>query len=482
MYKKSFITLILIVALSYCRRSFNVMAPLHVSTYNNKSILEPDDWKTLKTHLATVKDLNVDAVTVDVWWGLVEKEGDDIFDWSYYDKLFEAIINAELNIIPIMSFHKCGGNVGDDYTAHLPFWIWGKLQKKGQPISDLQYVSDEDEKVSDEYISLWVDDQVIPQYVKFMEEFRERYEKYANHFDEINISCGPSGELRYPAYNSHDGGAYPNHGRFQCYSDIAKKSFRTWVLNKYKNPKDLKVLRDKWNNNTLYKKSDINVPDNREYFLNAGDYKKEYGQDFTEWYTMSLSKHGTRLIKTTQDVFNTPKYKHIPIGFKLPGVHWNVGDPYNARTSEITTGLINSAANNLIYENGYINTIKNIVDSTIDKSRLILHFTCLEMGNRDFDDEKRLVYSRAESLVFWLGKAADSLGITIKGENALSGSLSNSYSWGRMHNVLKESNYQGLTILRMGNIVPQYREENGHKFIDSTTYNEFKKLIDNHRN
>src|SRR6478672_686628 len=93
----------------------NVMAPLEVS-----------DWNQFGSQLSTVKSYGVDAVTVDVWWGKVEGAGDNQFNWTYYDQVFQAITSRGLDIVPIFSFHQCGGNVGDTCSIPLPSWLWGK--------------------------------------------------------------------------------------------------------------------------------------------------------------------------------------------------------------------------------------------------------------------------------------------------------------------------------------------------------------------
>jgi len=115
----------------------NVMAPLHVT-----NISEFEGW------LTTAKNMGVDAVSVDVWWGDVETS-DNTFNWSYYDNLFSKIIAHGLKIVPIMSFHQCGGNVGDDYTSKLPSWIWSKG-------TDMKYKSEQG-NYSSEYVALWAD-------------------------------------------------------------------------------------------------------------------------------------------------------------------------------------------------------------------------------------------------------------------------------------------------------------------------------------
>ena len=143
------------------------------------------------------------AVSVDVWWGSVEADGDDKFDWSYYDIIFNKIREKGLKIVPIMSFHQCGGGPGDDCNILLPRWIWTHFIEYGLSPADLKFES-ETGNVLEDTIAPWATKNaaVIAEYMEFMNEFEERYTGIAGDFDEINISLGPTGELRYPSYNN----------------------------------------------------------------------------------------------------------------------------------------------------------------------------------------------------------------------------------------------------------------------------------------
>ena len=57
-----------------------------------------DNWGAFTNDLNAVKAYGVDAVSVDVWWGLVEASGDNQFSWGYYDQLFATITNAGLDV------------------------------------------------------------------------------------------------------------------------------------------------------------------------------------------------------------------------------------------------------------------------------------------------------------------------------------------------------------------------------------------------
>ena len=50
------------------------MAPLHVMHYNDSNLEEEKDWALFAKHLDEANIIGVDAISVDVWWGFVEKK------------------------------------------------------------------------------------------------------------------------------------------------------------------------------------------------------------------------------------------------------------------------------------------------------------------------------------------------------------------------------------------------------------------------
>ncbi len=408
--------------------SANVMAPLRVT-----------DWGAFENQLSIAAGMGVDAVSVDVWWGDVEAAGDQQFDWSYYDTIFQKITAAGLDIVAIMSFHQCGGNVGDDYTAPLPAWIWNHYTAQGLQPEDLKYVS-ETGASSAEYISLWADAHVLEEYAEFMEAFENRYAGYAADIDELNISGGTAGELRYPSYNSHDWGGYPNRGTLQAYSSPAIEDFQAAMAGKYGS---LSALNSAWGS-SLASFSQIQPPSDPDYFFNSGDYKETaYGRDFLGWYSQSLISHGRRLIQTAADAFDE-EMAAIELGIKIPGIHWTMNDPSQPRLAEMTAGLIPSGLDYQSPSTGH--GYQPIVGAAAGWDRTVnLHFTCLEMGNEDTAP----AYSRAQDLVFWVSEAAASAGVPIKGENALAGGAVTHEGWDNIENALEWASYSGLTVLRM---------------------------------
>jgi beta-amylase len=60
-----------------------------------------------------LKSAGVEGVMVDVWWGLVEKDGPLKYNWEAYAELVQMVQLHGLKLQVVMSFHQCGGNVGD---------------------------------------------------------------------------------------------------------------------------------------------------------------------------------------------------------------------------------------------------------------------------------------------------------------------------------------------------------------------------------
>lgn len=94
-----------------------LMAPL-------KKVTEFTTWEAFENDLRKAKQNGFYAVTVDFWWGDMEKNGDQQFDFSYAQRFAQAARNAGIKMVPIISTHQCGGNVGDDCNTPLPSWIW----------------------------------------------------------------------------------------------------------------------------------------------------------------------------------------------------------------------------------------------------------------------------------------------------------------------------------------------------------------------
>ncbi|WP_030485420.1 family 14 glycosylhydrolase [Nocardioides aequoreus] len=424
----------------------NVMAPLKIET--------EEEWASFRADLRAVEDYGVDAVSVDVWWGDVERR-DNRFSWAYYDRIFAEITRAGLDLAPILSFHQCGGNVGDDYTSLLPDWLWQKY--RGTKVDGtrigargLQHRSEQG-NWSKETVSGWGDSAVANEYRDFTRAFAKRYDaRFGRRIVELNVSLGPSGELRYPSYNSHDtGSGYPTRGALQAYSPLAKVDFRRWAKREYKT---LPRLNRAWGrSHTSW--AQVLPPKRVDRFFESGAYSDtRYGRDFVDWYNGSLVAHGKRMLTTVTRALGR-SFRYADIGYKVPGIHWQMseGSPY-PRATEVTTGLIQTSVREQDWRtgHGYARIIK-LAGRVPTKRDVVMHFTALEMNDNDPGEEFQgmFPYSLAKTLVTWIGDYAARVGTPLKGENALNGGLYSDNGWDNIEDAFEQWGYEGLTVLRM---------------------------------
>ncbi len=53
--------------------------------------VRPDVMPYFDQLLVDARNAGVNAISVDVWWRLIEGRGDNQFDWTYYDAIFDRI-------------------------------------------------------------------------------------------------------------------------------------------------------------------------------------------------------------------------------------------------------------------------------------------------------------------------------------------------------------------------------------------------------
>uniref|UniRef100_A0A2P2KIF5 Beta-amylase n=2 Tax=Rhizophora mucronata TaxID=61149 RepID=A0A2P2KIF5_RHIMU len=96
-----------------------VMLPLGIIDMNCDLV----DPKGLVNDLKVLKSANIDGVMIDCWWGIVEANVPQVYNWKGYKMLFQIVCDLKLKLQVVMSFHECGGNVGDDVNIPLPHWV-----------------------------------------------------------------------------------------------------------------------------------------------------------------------------------------------------------------------------------------------------------------------------------------------------------------------------------------------------------------------
>lgn len=90
-----------------------VMMPLDSVTMNHTV----NRRKAMNASLQALKSAGVEGIMMDVWWGLVEKDTPGAYNWGGYSELLEMAKKHGLKVQAVMSFHQCGGNVGDSCTC-----------------------------------------------------------------------------------------------------------------------------------------------------------------------------------------------------------------------------------------------------------------------------------------------------------------------------------------------------------------------------
>lgn len=368
-----------------------VMLPLDVITGDNVFANESKIEKQLKQ----LREADVDGVMVDVWWGIVEAKGPKVYDWGAYKSLFELVKRCGLKLQAIMSFHRCGGNVGDSVTIPLPKWIL----EIGESNPDIFY-TDQSGNRDTEYLTLGVDNlplfggrTAIEIYTDYMKSFRENMSDLleAELLSDVEVGLGPAGELRYPSYQENLGWKFPGIGEFQCYDKYLKAEFKEaatlaghpeWEL-----PDDGGKYNDK--------------PGDTGFFRPNGSYQNEKGKFFLTWYSNKLLSHGDQILDEANQVFLGCKVK---LAAKVSGIHWWYKDESHA--TELTSGYYN-----LNDREGY-----RPIARILSRHYAILNFTCLEMRN---SEQSRAAKCAPADLVQQVLSAGWRENIEVAGENAL---------------------------------------------------------------
>eukprot|EP00122_Pirum_gemmata_P011298 Pgem_evm1s10458 len=109
-----------------------------------------NNYDKLRVQLKQLKDGNVDGVMADFWYGLIESSPKQ-YNWEGYKQLTKLVKEANLKLTPVLSFHACGGNVGDTCDIPLPKWV--------RDSSKDAFFTDQYNNINYEYISFGADKQ-----------------------------------------------------------------------------------------------------------------------------------------------------------------------------------------------------------------------------------------------------------------------------------------------------------------------------------
>ncbi|ONM53705.1 Beta-amylase 2 chloroplastic [Zea mays] len=297
----------------------------------------------------------------------------------------------------VMSFHECGGNVGDDISIPLPHWVI----EIGRSNPDI-YFTDRAGRRNTECLSWGVDKERVLQgrtavevYFDFMRSFRVEFDEYFEDgiISEIEIGLGACGELRYPSYPAKHGWKYPGIGEFQCYDRYLQKSLR-------------KAAEAR--GHTIWARGPDNAghynsePNLTGFFCDGGDYDSYYGRFFLSWYSQALVDHADRVLMLARLAFEGTN-----IAVKVSGVHWWYKTASHA--AELTAGFYNPCN-----RDGYAP-----IAAVLKKYDAALNFTCVELRTMDQHEVYPEAFADPEGLVWQVLNAAWDAGIQVASENAL---------------------------------------------------------------
>lgn len=291
-----------------------VMLPLDCVTLNGKFRYANSKW--FARALASLVCTGVRGVAIDVWWGAVEREPGQ-YDFGGYRSLYEAASRMGLKVQAVMSFHACGGNVGDSTQIPLPQWVLQAAEEDGDMFfCDCPRPSATGGNVNREYISLFSDDvpalagrSPIACYTDFMAAFATEFaEELGAGIEEVIVGSGPCGELRYPSYVEGNGWRFPGVGEFQCYDRRALRSVAAAAE---------AAGHPEWGHGGPDDAGHYNsTPEETAFFRSwGGSWDTEYGAFFMGWYSSALLAHGERLMAAAADVFlgGDPHQESTPV-------------------------------------------------------------------------------------------------------------------------------------------------------------------------
>ncbi|XP_049344290.1 beta-amylase 1, chloroplastic [Solanum verrucosum] len=354
--------------------------------------------KAMNASLQALKSAGVEGIMMDVWWGLVERDVPGEYNWGGYAELMEMAKKHGLKVQAVMSFHQCGGNVGDSCTIPLPRWVVEEMEKD----PDLAY-TDQWGRRNFEYVSLGCDTLPVLKgrtpvqcYSDFMRGFRDRFENLlGDTIVEIQVGMGPAGELRYPSYPEKDGvWKFPGIGAFQCYDKYMISSLQS-AAEAFGKPE--------WGHTGPTDAGQYNNwPEDTNFFKKeGGGWDSQYGEFFLTWYSEMLLNHGERILQSAKAIFED---KGVKISVKIAGIHWHYGTRSHA--PELTAGYYNTRN-----RDGYLP-----IAQMLARHGAVFNFTCVEM--RDHEQPQDALCA-PEKLVRQVALATQEAQVPLAGENAL---------------------------------------------------------------
>ncbi|KAJ8475747.1 hypothetical protein OPV22_019474 [Ensete ventricosum] len=320
--------------------------------------------KTMGASFMALAAAGVEGITVECWWGIVEREAPGVYDWGGYMDLVMMARRYGLKVRAIIAFHQWGTGPGDPYWIPLPQWVLKEMDKE----PDLAF-SDRD--TFKDFLGVVV--------------------------TEIQVGMGPSGELAYPIYPTEKlirASTAAELGEFQCYDKYMLASLSACAQN---------VGMSAWEYGAPPDASDfLKNPEETASFSGDGSWNTPYGSFFLEWYSGLLLHHGERLCITTGAIFMGTGVK---ISAKVGGMHWRHYSTNLHPTEITTTGYYNT-----VIRDGYLPILRMFA-----RHRMTLCCPCFDLLD---SEEKNNSRSGRETFLRQLLSAARMCNLPLAGENS----------------------------------------------------------------
>mmetsp|Transcript_37854 Transcript_37854/g.109217 ORF Transcript_37854/g.109217 Transcript_37854/m.109217 type:complete len:374 (+) Transcript_37854:86-1207(+) len=324
-----------------------------------------------------------------------------------------------------MSFHQCGGNVGDSVSIPIPDWAMEPAVKH-----DLLY-KDRTGRVSKDCLSLSADKRAIfpgkngsgqrdalTIYQDYMSSFASAFGPFlGSTVVEIQVGMGPCGELRYPSYQLSQGWSYPGTGLIMAH-DAGLRSMLKEAAASAGKPAGFGEV-------PASAPSDTNGnPDSCGLFAatSAGDdhWTGGRGSFFLAWYHRVLMEHGEAVLRSAAAAF--PKTQGLAFSVKVSGIHWHCMHP--SRAAEACAGYAPSASSGT---GAYASIAKMLAKVAKETGvPVFFNFTCLEMANNAQGPGMPEADSAPEDLIAEVRRACVQESVPLCGENALCFGLADS--------------------------------------------------------
>jgi len=413
------------------------------------------DPERLGEQLAKLKTAGVRGVMADIWWGLCEPSP-GVYRFEAAQALCQLLKTHGLELQATMSFHQCGGNVGDPVSIPIPAWALSVAKSK-----DMLFRSGRSH-ISEDCISLSADKvRELPgpagprtpldcyrEYIAaFATACREFLGKTVN---EIQVGMGPCGELRYPSYMMSRGWQYPGVGLVMA-DDARLRDMLTADTGLSAPPEGLPTDQNALpDGSRLFRASGASADGQDRELFRVGE-----GKIFLEWYASVLLKHGEAVLAEAAAGLREAKTDAVPpdalaLSVKVSGLHWHVMHP--SRATEACAGYNSCTSESA---NAYSDIARMLARATVSGGRpVFFNFTCLEMSNTD-NNGNPCTLSAPEDLIAQVRRACVTHNVQLSGENALEFDLATGgWAFERMAKQMRgwspgRDKMHALTLLRL---------------------------------